>query len=426
MRVLVIGSGAREHALCWAVSKSDKLTDLYCAPGNGGTSSIATNVPLDPMNFTACADWAEQFQVDLTIVGPDDPLAGGIVDVFLARGLRIFGPTAAAARIESSKSWAKQLMQAARVRTAHAEYFSHADTALAYVHSLTATGNGFPCVIKADGLAAGKGVYIVHDESEARAAVHELMVAHRLGAAANTILIEDFLTGTELSVFALCDGHRVRVLAPACDYKRAYDNDRGPNTGGMGAYSPPGFATAALMEKIEHEVLLPVIHAMAQASSPFRGLLYAGLMVAREDVHVLEFNARFGDPETQVILPRLASDFLDLVAATADGNLDAVPDPAWSPQPTCGVVIASEGYPGSFARGFPVAGLESMDDDVLVFHAGSSRSDSGELVTSGGRVFSVVASGATMADARSKVYRNVERVRFSGARFRRDIALREL
>lgn len=426
MRILVIGSGAREHALCWALARSPRLTKLYCAPGNGGTATIAENVALDPMDFAACAEWAERHNIDLTVVGPDDPLGGGIVDVFTARGLLAFGPTAAAARIESSKAWSKQLMLDAGVPTARAARFAGHAAAVSYLDRYTADGGAYPLVVKASGLAAGKGVIIAGNAAEARAALDAFMLQHTLGAAGNEVLIEEYLEGPELSIFALCDGEHAVTLAPACDYKRAFDGDAGPNTGGMGAYSPPQFATPELLADIEARILRPTIRALAAAGAPFRGVLYAGLMLTRDGPYVIEYNARFGDPETQVLLPRLQSDLLELCLACAQGRLDAIPAPVWTSDAACGVVLASAGYPGPFEKGLPITGLDTLDDDILAFHAGTRQRDDGQLVTSGGRVLTLVTTAPTIAAARERIYANIERVRFQGARWRTDIAAREL
>ncbi len=427
MRVLVIGSGAREHALCWAVSRSPRLTKLYCAPGNGGTATVAENVALDPADSSSCADWAAAHAIDLTIIGPENYLAGGIADIFMARGLRVFGPRAAATRIESSKAFAKRLMVAANVPTPRAEIFDGYDEAIQYLDRYEAEGNGYPLIIKADGLAAGKGVVKAENGDEARATLDDFMVRRTLGEAGTTVLIEECITGTELSLFVLCDGQRIYPLAPACDYKRALDNDEGGNTGGMGAYSPPAFATPELLARIEATIVHPVVEALAAQGMPFRGLLYAGLMVSGEgEPQVIEFNARFGDPETQVVLPRLENDLLELCAAVADGALDRVPPPVWSDAAACGVVVASRGYPGEYAKGFPITGLDTLDPDIIAFHAGTAREPDGQLVTTGGRVLTLVALGATVAEARARVYANIERVYFEGARWRSDIGAREL
>jgi phosphoribosylamine---glycine ligase len=426
MRVLVIGSGAREHALCWALHQSPLLSKLFCAPGNAGTGQIAENVSLNPMDSMACASWAEDNHIDFTIVGPDDPLAHGLVDAFLASGLKIFGPTQAAARIESSKVWAKQLMEKHGIPTAHAERFSDRVSAEATIARREAEGN-FPAVIKADGLAAGKGVVVATDPAAARRALDEFMVQRKLGQAGDQVLIEDYLEGWELSQFALCDGKHWYPLAPACDYKRALDEDQGPNTGGMGAYSPPGAAQGELLGDIEERIIGPTLSALEDAGTPFRGLLYAGLMITEKGPYVVEFNARFGDPETQVVLPRLHGDLLALCMAAAEGELPRLPAPGWSSGATCGVVLASAGYPGAFETGKPISGLAAVDADIMVFHAGTRLSyPSGELVTSGGRVLTVVAEGADLAEARRRVYDNIVRIQFAGARWRTDIAAREV
>ena len=425
MRVLVLGSGGREHALCWALSRSPRVEKLYCAPGNGGTGEIAENVALNPMDTDACANWAERALIDLTIVGPEAPLAAGIADAFAARGLLVFGPSAAAARIESSKSWAKTLMERANVPTARALHFTDYVAARQSIERRVVDGGAYPVVIKADGLAAGKGVIVAQSEREALDALDSFMRDQSLGQAGASVLIEDFLQGVELSLFALTDGERVVPLAPACDYKRIYDNDQGPNTGGIGAYSPPRFATPELLAEIERRILKPTVAAMAAEGAPFRGLLYAGLMITESGPYVIEFNCRFGDPETQVVLPRLKSDLAELCAAVAAGHLDTVPPPSWSDEATCGVVLTAAGYPRPYETGKPITGLDTLDSDILVFHAGTRRESDGRLATAGGRVLMLVAGGSSVVAARERVYANIERVRFEGAHWRTDIGARE-
>ncbi len=421
MRVLVIGSGAREHTLAWAIHRSPQVSALYCAPGNGGTAAIAKNIPLDIMNFTECAGWAAEQRIDLTIIGPDNPLGEGIVDVFQQLGMRVFGPTRAAARIESSKSWAKDLMQRYGIPTARAATFDDLAAARRY---LASSDCSYPLVIKADGLAAGKGVSIVSTRQEAETTLTAFMAEHRLGDAGNRVLLEEYLEGPEVSFFALSDGQTMLPLAPACDYKRALDGDQGPNTGGMGAYSPPGFVDETLAQQITQTILQPTIAALAREGCPFIGVLYGGLMLTRDGPKVLEFNARLGDPETQVVLPRLQSDLLDLLLAASEQRLAGM-SINWRPEAACGVVLVSSGYPDSYPTGFPISGLDQLPPDILVFHAGTRLAEQGQLVTSGGRVLTLVALGRDVASARARVYQEIHRVQFQGCRYRRDIAARE-
>lgn len=421
MRVLVIGSGAREHALAWAIQRSPVVSALYCAPGNGGTASIAKNIPLDIMNFAECAGWAAEHRIDLTIIGPDNPLGEGIVDIFQQRGLRVFGPTKAAARIESSKSWAKDLMQRYGIPTARAAPFDDLDAARRYL----ASGDcSYPLVIKADGLAAGKGVSIVSTRQEAETTLTAFMAERRLGEAGNRVLLEEYLEGPEVSFFALSDGQTMLPLVSACDYKRALDGDQGPNTGGMGAYSPPGFVDQALTQQITQTILQPTIAALAREGCPFVGVLYGGLMLTKDGPKVLEFNARLGDPETQVVLPRLQSDLLELLLAASEQRL-AGKSIDWRPEAACGIVLASAGYPDSYQTGFPISGLDLLPPDILAFHAGTRLTEPGQLVTSGGRVLTLVALGRDVASARARIYQEIDRVQFQGCRYRRDIAARE-
>ena len=441
MRVLVVGGGSREHTLVWKLLLSPQVDQVYCAPGNAGTGAIAYNVPIAADNVAALTDWATNNQIDLTIVGPERPLIEGIVDAFRQSNLRVFGPTAAAAAIEGSKAWTKELLVKYSIPTARAEVltdFAQAEAALQRC--------SFPTVVKADGDAAGKGVVIARDREEALAAIRSFMVNKALGRAGERVLLEEFLEGVELSVLTFTDGSTIVQMVPSCDYKRVGDNDQGPNTGGMGAYAPPGFATPELMETIQKTILEPTIAAMAAEGRPYSGVLYAGLMITTNGPKVLEYNCRFGDPETQVVLPLLKTDLVDVVNAVLDGRLTEQPI-EWDNKACCGVVLASRGYPGDYPTGLPIAGLDDLEDGVMVFQGGtkigpvSSHSDpfaklKKELMigsespvtvlTSGGRVLTVVACGATMAEARGKVYRNVGRVQFDGCHYRSDIALREI
>ncbi len=424
MNVLVIGSGAREHALAWKLRQSPRLTDLFIAPGNAGTASVGTNLPIAATDFPAIADAARRHRVDLVIVGPEEPLARGIVDFLTEQGIAAYGPTRAAAEIEASKAFAKEVMARAGIPTAPARVFADAQAALAYLDELEAAG-AVPPVIKADGLAAGKGVTVAATFAEARAAVRAALVEGVFGAAGRRVLLEQRLTGREVSAHAFSDGKTVVPMAYSCDYKRVYDGDQGPNTGGMGAYSPPGFVTGELEAEIRRTIIEPAVRAIAEMGRPYRGTLYPGLMITAAGPRVVEFNCRFGDPETQVLMPRLASDLLAICEACVRGTLsDGLV--AWSERAAVGVVLASGGYPGHYETGVPIHGLETVDPDVQVFHAGTRRLEDGTVVTAGGRVLTVVATGTTLAEARARAYDNVRRIRFAGCHARTDIALREL
>ena len=418
MKVLVIGKGGREHAIAWKLSQSARTSQLLCAPGNAGTSKIASNVPIPETDVDGLLSFATQHGIDFTVVGPEAPLAEGIVDTFQEAGLSIFGPTQSAARIESSKSFAKDLMARAGVPTAQAEVFHHFDSARQYVESLSP-----PVVIKADGLAAGKGVVVAETTKRAVSALREQMVDRAFGGAGETVLVEQHLQGPELSVFAFVDGKRLSPLIAAVDYKRVGDGDTGPNTGGMGAYSPPlGVLWNHEVERSARtEIMEPVIAALAAEGCPYVGILYAGLMLTRDGLKVIEFNCRFGDPDAQVILPRIETDLLDLMLATVAGNVDDAKLRV-SPEPCVGVVVASGGYPEAYKTGFPVAGLDEDDDQVTVFHAGTKLDDNEETVTDGGRVLTVSGSGATHKDARLRAYTAAGRTTFDGSFFRGDIA----
>ena len=418
MKVLVIGKGGREHAIAWKLSQNSRISQLLCAPGNAGTSKIASNVPIPETDVDGLLSFAMQHGIDFTVVGPEAPLAEGIVDTFQEAGLSIFGPTQSAARIESSKSFAKDLMARAGVPTARAEVFHHFDSARQYVESLSP-----PVVIKADGLAAGKGVVVAETTEQALSALRTQMVDRAFGEAGETVLVEEHLQGPELSVFSFVDGKRLSPLIAAVDYKRVGDGDTGPNTGGMGAYSPP--LSDLWNDNIERsartEIMEPVVAALAAEGCPYVGILYAGLMLTQDGLKVIEFNCRFGDPEAQVILPRIETDLLDLMLATVEGNVDNAPLRV-SQESCVGVVVASGGYPDAYDTGFPVAGLDEDDDQVTVFHAGTKLNDNEETVTDGGRVLTVSGSGATHKEARLRAYTAAGRTTFDGSFFRGDIA----
>ena len=417
MKILVIGSGGREHALTWKLKQSRAIDRIFCAPGNAGTAPIAENVSIPATSLNDLLAFAKQNAVDLTVVGPDDPLAMGIVDLFTAERLRIFGPIKSAARLESSKIFAKDLMRAQKVPTAHAQTFSDSDEALAYCQELN-----FPVVIKADGLALGKGVIIAESLEVARSTVAMMMNEARFGEAGRRIVIEEFLHGTECSIHALVDGKNYRVLESARDHKRAFDGDEGPNTGGMGAFSPANNWSGQLQSKFEKEVMRPLIRGLAKEKIVYRGLLYPGLMITPDGPRVLEFNCRFGDPETQALLPRMKSDLLPLLEATIDGKIDNQKI-IWDKRASVTVVFASAGYPGKYETGKAISGLDEAAklEGVQIFHAGT-KIVGGNVVTSGGRVLAVTALGSTIADARKRAYEAAALIDFEGCHYRRDIA----
>ncbi len=418
MKILVVGSGGREHALAWKLAGSPRVREVFCAPGNAGTSALGENISIPLADLPALARFAKENRIDLTVIGPDDALAAGMADLFEREGLRVFGPTKAAAQLESSKIFAKELMREAQIPTAAFGAFERSADALEFAQGLTC-----PLVIKADGLALGKGVTIAQTPEEAAAAIHEMMDADRFGAAGRRVVVEEFLRGAECSVHALVSGADFRMLASARDHKRAHDGDAGPNTGGMGAVSPAEMWSEATQETIERDILRPLLQRLTSSGLRFRGLLFPGLMMTADGPSVLEFNCRFGDPETQAILPRLRSDLLDLLEATIDGTLDrAVIE--WDPRPAVTVVMASGGYPGKYETGHVIEGLEAGAalPDVQIFHAGTRR-ENGAIVTAGGRVLAVTALGANVAAARARAYEAVGRIHFAGAHYRRDIAL---
>jgi len=415
-----VGAGAREHAFVWRLAQNPTVDRLYAAPGNAGIEREATCLPIRADDVAGIADAVERERIDLTIVGPEAPLVAGLVDVLESRGDRAFGPSRAAARIEGSKAWAHELMDRHGIPSAGSASFSDAGAALDHLDRLGDT----PVVVKADGLAAGKGVTVAEDRREAQAAIRSCLETRAFGDAGSRVVIEERLEGPEVSAFALSDGRDVLPLALAQDFKRAADGDAGPNTGGMGAYSPVPWVTTEEETAIWDGIVRPTIRAMDEEGVRYRGLLYAGLMLTADGPKVLEFNCRFGDPETQAILPRLRSDVGELVLATVEGNLASY-KAHWTEEACVTVVLASGGYPGEHEIGFPIEGLDEVDglDGVVVFHAGTERR-AGRVVTSGGRVLAVSALGATLADARGRAYRAVERISFEGMRHRTDIAAR--
>ena len=421
MRVLVVGNGAREHTVAWKLCQSPRVTELFVAPGNAGTAQLATNVSIAPTDIEGLLQFARDRRIDLTVVGPEATLAAGIADRFHEAGLLLFGPTKDAALIESSKSYAKELMLEQGVPTGAAQTFSSFRDAAAHLDLLP-----YPVVIKADGLTAGKGVTVADTRMEALEALRTTMEEKRFGVAGERVLIEEHLEGREISVFAFVDGERVSPMVAACDYKRIGDGDVGPNTGGMGSFSPPPMWTKELDARVRNEIMEPVVAAFAARGSPYRGVLYAGLMLTDSGPKAIEFNCRLGDPEAQVVLPRLKTDLLDVMMGSATGGLEGIPI-EWEPRACVGVVLASGGYPGDYATGYPIDGLGSLDKDVMVFHAGTrvdgdAGDDTAPIVTDGGRVLTVTGTGLTVEEARRRAYANVERIRFKDSVYRKDIA----
>lgn len=420
MKILVLGSGGREHALVWKLRQSPRATALYCAPGNAGTAQLATNVPIKITEHQKLVEFAKSEGIDLTVVGPDDALAAGIVDLFQKHGLRIFGPTQSAARLESSKVFAKDFMQRHGIPTAKSGSFSDSSEAQLFCQKAK-----HPLVVKADGLALGKGVIIARNSWEAGLAVHEIMDARKFGDAGKQVLIEEFLEGEECSIHALVDGHSYLLFPAAQDHKRALDDDQGLNTGGMGTFSPPSkLLTPELEERVRREVLDPFIAGLKKDGFDFRGMLFPGLMITADGPKVLEFNCRFGDPETQVLLTRLESDLVDLLEATIDGRL-AETKATWKAESAVCVVMASGGYPGSYASGKAITGLEQSPDGITVFHAGT-KEENGKILTAGGRVLGVTALAGDLVAARQRAYAAVDGIQFEGRQFRRDIAVKGL
>ncbi len=421
MKVLVIGSGGREHALVWKIQQSPFVDKIYCAPGNPGIAQHAECVDIQPTDIPRLLEFAVNEKIDLTVPGPEAPLVQGLVDEFEAKGLTIFGPSQKAAELEGSKAFAKWLMRKYNVPTAEWQVFYNAEEARRHLRE-----REYPCVIKADGLAAGKGAVIVQDEQQAEHALDEIMVRRVFGEAGAKIVVEDYMRGEEASVFALSDGENVVLLHPAQDHKPIFDGDQGPNTGGMGAYAPAPVVDAAMQERVLREIIEPTIRGMAMENRPYRGVLYAGLMITEDGPKVVEFNCRFGDPEAQVVLPLLGSDLVELMMKAArrelhDAQIELLEQ--WA----VGVVMASGGYPGKYETGKKIIGLEKLvGEDILIFHAGTRRNEDGEIVTAGGRVLSVVAVRDTFHAARDAAYAAVGKIAFDGAYYRKDIGYKAL
>lgn len=423
MQVLIIGGGGREHAIAWKLAQSPRLTRLYCAPGNPGIASVAecVDVPLRP-GFAEVVDWCRAHAIDLVVVGPERPLADGIVDALQAAGVRAFGPTREGAQLESSKRFAKELMQEAGIPTGRARWFRDYDEAVAYLKELEP-----PYVIKASGLAEGKGVTVARDLEQAVGALGEMMRERRFGESGDEVLIEEFLMGEEASLLAFTDGRVLRPMDSAQDHKPVFDGDEGPNTGGMGGYSPAPVVDGAMYERCVREVLEPCLEALKRRGIDYRGIIYAGLMITADGPSVVEFNCRFGDPETQALLPRLDGDLLEIMLACAEGRLAEV-EFGWRDDAAICVVAASGGYPGDYEKGKVIRGLDTLpaNGDAIVFHAGTARNEKGEIVTSGGRVLGVTVRDAYIKVAYERVYDLMERIRFDGMHYRSDIGLKAL
>ena len=415
MNVLIIGSGAREHAIAWKLRQSSRLDGLFVAPGNAGTAELGTNVAVKDGDADGIVRACREHRIDLVVVGSEGPLAAGLVDRLAVEGIPAFGPTRAAAEIESSKVFSKQLMERHGIPTAPFAVFEDAAAARSYVEA-----QGAPLVVKADGLARGKGSIVARTVEDAKEAIDTIMVRREFGAAGDRVVIEQCLSGREVSAHAFSDGETVAHLPFSCDHKAIFDGGHGPNTGGMGAYSPPDWLDETTAQAIRQGVTERAVRAMAAEGRPYRGVLYPGIMVTVGGPMVIEFNCRLGDPEAQVLLPRLQTDLLDVLWAVANNRLGEI-ELSWSDDACVAVVLASGGYPGEYETGLPIDGLADFDPDVQVFHAGTRRAEQGALVTSGGRVLTVAARGSTLEEARSKAYRNVERIRFRGAHYRRDI-----
>ncbi len=417
MKVLIIGSGGREHAIAWKVAQNPQVEKIYCAPGNGGIGQVAECVPIGAMEFDKLAAFAKEREIDLTIVGMDDPLVGGVVDVFEKEGLRVFGPRKNAAILEGSKAFSKDLMKKYNIPTAAYENFDNPEEAIAYLKEKAE----FPIVLKADGLALGKGVLICNTLEEAEEGVKTIMLDKKFGSAGNTLVIEDFMTGREVSVLSFVDGKTIKTMTSAQDHKRAKDGDQGLNTGGMGTFSPSPFYTKEIDEFCQKNIYQPTVDAMAAEGREFKGIIFFGLMLTKKGPKVLEYNARFGDPEAQVVIPRMKNDMVEVCQACIDGTLDQINLEFEDNAAVC-VVLASDGYPVSYEKGFPIEGLENFEgkEGYYVFHAGTALKD-GKIVTNGGRVLGVTAKGADLKEARKNAYEATEWIQFENKYMRHDI-----
>ena len=418
MKVLIVGSGGREHAIAWKIAQSDRVEKIYCAPGNAGISEVAECVPIGAMEFDRLVDFAKEKEIDLTVIGMDDPLVGGVVDKFEEAGLRVFGPRKNAAILEGSKAFSKNLMKKYGIPTAAYETFTDPEAAISYLETAK-----MPIVLKADGLALGKGVLICETREEAVEGVKTLMTDKKFGDAGNEIVIEEFMTGREVSVLSFVDGNIVKIMSSAQDHKRAKDGDEGLNTGGMGNFSPSPFYTKEVDEFCKKYIYQPTVDAMKAEGRPFKGIIFFGLMLTEDGPKVLEYNARFGDPEAQVVLPRLENDIIEVFEACIDGTLDQVDLKFDNDRATVCVILASDGYPVEYKKGYPISGLEKFKglDGYYVFHSGTKFDENGQIVTNGGRVLGVTANGATLKEARENAYKAAEWVNFENKYMRHDI-----
>ncbi len=416
MKILVVGGGGREHTIIWKLKQSPRVTEIHCAPGNGGISDMAVCVPLKATDIRGMVDYAKKQRFDLVIVAPDDPLYLGMVDALQKEGIRAFGPTAGGARIEGSKVYAKHLMKKYGIPTARCEVFGDYAVACEYARRCA-----LPVVVKADGLALGKGVIICATAEEAEAALYDIMVKKVFGEAGASVVVEEFIQGPEVSVLAFCDGKTILPMASAQDHKRAFDNDQGPNTGGMGTFSPSPKYTDSVRAEVEETIIRRTVDALQQEGIDYRGVIYFGLMLTKDAPKLLEYNARFGDPEAQVVLPRMKNDLLTVMDAVIDGKLDKI-TLEWDERSAVCVVLASGGYPGAYPKGLPITGLEEVEGAV-VFHAGTAKQNGG-YVTAGGRVLGVTALGADITQARERAYGEVKKIRFEGAQYRTDIGIK--